>query len=163
MESEPKIYPGRANRIRIQHRHGRVVAMIEIVSPGHKSSANALPAFVEKASDFLSEDIHLLIVDLFPPSPRDPQGIHGAIWSEVDGGSYSSPPDKPLTAVAYQARPVLAAYVEPLAVGDELPSLPIFLTDYDYVPAPLEDTYRASWAAFPRELKVLLEEPPTGE
>jgi hypothetical protein len=26
---------------------------------------------------------HLLIIDLFPPGPRDPHGIHEAIWSEI--------------------------------------------------------------------------------
>jgi hypothetical protein len=49
------------------------------------------------------------------------------------------------------------AYVEPVAVGDDLPGLPIFLTEDDYVPAPLEETYRASWAAYPAAFKELLE------
>jgi hypothetical protein len=33
--------------------------------------------------------------------------------------------------VAYRAVPTKAAYVEPVAVGDELPSLPIFRTEED--------------------------------
>jgi hypothetical protein len=49
--------------------------------------------------------------------------------------------------------------VEPVAVGDDLPALPIFLTEEDYVPAPLEETYRASWAAFPADFKERLEPP----
>ena len=36
VEGEEDTYAGRANRIRIQHRHGEVVAVIEIVSPGNK-------------------------------------------------------------------------------------------------------------------------------
>jgi hypothetical protein len=47
-----------------------------------------------------------------------------------------------------------------VAVGDELPALPIFLTEEDYVPAPLEETYRVSWAAFPADFKELLEPGP---
>src|SRR5207302_1903421 len=39
---EENTYARRANRIRIQHRHGEVVAMIEIVSPANKSSVGAL-------------------------------------------------------------------------------------------------------------------------
>ena len=66
------------------------------------------------------------------------------------------PADKPLTVVAYRAAPTKTAYVEPVAVGDDLPALPIFLTEDEYIPAPLEETYRASWAAYPAALKELL-------
>jgi hypothetical protein len=156
LEGEGDIYARRANRIRIQHRHGEVVAVIEIVSPGNKSSQTALRAFVRKAADLIWQGIHLLVVDLFPPSDRDPQGIHKAIWDEVVETPFELPPDKPLTVVAYRAGPTRTAYVEPVAVGDALPDLPIFLTDFDYVPAPLEETYQASWAAFPADFKELL-------
>ena len=66
-----------------------------------------------------------------------------------------------LTVVAYRAVPTKTAYVEPVAVGDDLPGLPIFLTEDEYIPAPLEETYRASWAVFPSDFKELLE-PPAG-
>jgi hypothetical protein len=161
VELEEDTYARRANRIRIQHRHGEVVAVIEIVSPGNKNTRHALRAFVRKAADLLWQGIHLLVVDLFPPSERDPQGIHGAILEEIGGPPFELPPDKPLTVVAYRAIPTKTAYVEPVAVGDDLPALPIFLTEDEYVPAPLEETYRASWAAFPADFKGLLE-PPAG-
>jgi hypothetical protein len=156
-EPEGSTYARRANRISIRHRHGEVVAVIEIVSPGNKSSVNALRAFVRKAGDLLDQGVHLLVVDLFPPSERDPQGIHQAIWDHVVGRPLEPPADKPLTAVAYRASPTLTAYAEPLAVGDDLPALPIFLTDDEYILAPLEETYRASWAVFPADFKPLLE------
>jgi hypothetical protein len=158
-EIEEDNYARRANRIRIQHRHGQVVAIIEIVSPGNKNTRTALKTFVHKACDIIWQGIHLLIVDLFPPSERDPQGIHKAIWDELAERPFELPVDKPLTVVAYQAVPTKKAYVEPVAVGDDLPSLPIFLTEDDYVPAPLEGTYRASWAAYPADFKELLEPP----
>jgi hypothetical protein len=78
-EVEEDSYAVRANRIRIQHRHGEVVAVIEIVSPGNKNSRHALRSFVPKAADLISQGINLLVVDLFPPSERDPQGVHKAI------------------------------------------------------------------------------------
>ena len=159
VEAEEDTYARRANRIRIQHRHGEVVAVIEIVSPGNKSSWNAIRAFTRKAADLIWQGIHLLVVDLFPPSERDPQGIHKAIWDEIADRPFELPADKPLTVVAYRAAPTKIAYVEPVAVGDELPSLPIFLTADEYIPAPLEETYRASWAAFPADFKPLLESP----
>ena len=110
---------------------------------------------MEKAYGLLCEGINLLVVDLFPPSPRDPQGIHKAIWDEIRDEPYELPPDKPLTVVAYSAGMPTTAYVEPVAVGDLLPSLPIFLDPGIYVPAPLEATYQTTWA---RCVDVLREE-----
>jgi hypothetical protein len=155
-DPEEDAYTRRANRIRIEHRRRRVVAVIEIVSPGNKSTRTTLTAFARGAHDLIMRGIHLLVVDLFPPSERDPQGIHKAIWDELADHPFTLPPDKPMTVVAYRAVPTKTAYVEPVAVGDELPSLPIFLTEEAYVPAPLEETYRASWAAFPADFKELL-------
>ena len=161
-EVEADAYARRANRIRVQHRHGQVVAVIEIVSPGNKNSQTALRAFVRKTSDLIWQGVHLLVMDLFPPSDRDPQGVHKAIWDEIADRPFELPADKPLTVAAYRAAPVKTAYVEPVAVGDDLPGgLPIFLTEDDYVLAPLEETYRATWAVFPADFKELLE-PPAG-
>jgi hypothetical protein len=39
-----------------------------------------LGKFVDKVVELLSQDIHLLILDLMAPTRRDPNGIHGAIW-----------------------------------------------------------------------------------
>lgn len=75
-------YSKRADRVVIRHGRGKVVAIIEILSPGNKSSQNAIRTFVEKAADILNQGVHLFIVDLFPPTPRDPQGIHKAIWDQ---------------------------------------------------------------------------------
>jgi len=50
------------------------------------------------------------------------------------------------------------AYVEPVAVGQPLPDMPLFLKPEFYVPAPLEETYRTTWDDFfPAALKGLLE------
>ncbi|HEV8061156.1 MAG TPA: DUF4058 family protein [Gemmataceae bacterium] len=158
-EVEEDTYAQRANRIRIQHRHGEVVAIIEIVSPGNKNSRHALRAFVGKAADLIMQGINLLVIDLFPPSQRDPQGIHKANWDEIAERPFVLPQDKPLTVAAYRATPTKKAYVEPVAVGDDLPSLPIILLDDLYIPAPLEEKYRNSWAEFPADFKGLLDSP----
>src|SRR5437868_12676800 len=63
VEAEEDTYARRANRIRIQHRHGEVVAVIEVLSPGNKSNVTALRAFVRKAADLIWQGIHLLVVD----------------------------------------------------------------------------------------------------
>jgi hypothetical protein len=160
---EKVIYAKRASRVVIRHGRGRVVAIIEILSPGNKDSRNAFGAFVKKAADVLNQGVNLFIVDLFPPTPRDPHGIHNAICDEVYGeGSFEAPPGKPLTVASYLAAEVPSAYVEPVGVGDPLPSLPIFLSEEEYVPAPLEATYSRAWAVYPALLKELVETPRPG-
>jgi hypothetical protein len=158
--SEADIYLEKVNRITVRHRHGNVVAVIEIVSPGNKASRAEFQAFVKKSAELLRQRVHLLVVDLFPPGRRDPQGIHKAIWDEFLEEELERPPDKPLTLAAYDAGPPQVAYVEFVAVGDALPEMPLFLQPENYVRAPLEETYQAAWKVFPAALKGLLETPP---
>ena len=95
--SETAGYARKANRITIHHPDGDVVAVVEIVSPGNKDSRHAIRAFARKAIQFLQAGVHLLVVDLFPPSRRDPQGIHKVIWDRLRDEPFMLPPDKPLT------------------------------------------------------------------
>jgi hypothetical protein len=157
--SEAETYARRADRITVRHRHGDVVAVIEIVSPGNKASRAELRVFVQKSADLVRQGVHLLLIDLFPPGPRDPAGVHKAVWDEFQEEDFERPADKPLTVAAYDAGPPRVAYVEFLAVADPLPEAPLFLEPEYYVPAPLETTYATAWAGFPAVLKGLLEAP----
>jgi Protein of unknown function (DUF4058) len=154
-------YAKRADRVVIRHGRGTVVAIIEILSPGNKDSRNAIRTFVEKAADILNQGVNLVVVDLFPPTPRDPQGIHKAIWDEFGDEPFEAPPGKPLTVASYIGGDLPTAYVESVGLGDSLPSPPIFLSETRYIPAPLEATYMRAWAVFPALLKELID-PPTG-
>ena len=158
-QAEEDIYAARANHIAIRHSRGTVVAVIEIVSPGSKASRFALHKFVEKSAEFLRHGVHLLVIDLFPPTPRDPAGIHKAVWDEILDEPFELPAGKPLTLAAYSAGVPMTAYVEPFAVSDLLPDMPLFLESGRYVPVPLEATYQASWAAFPADLAPELTRP----
>jgi hypothetical protein len=162
MEIESESYAHKRNRVVIRHRSGDdVVAMVEIVSPGNKSNRHGLRSFVDKTVELLDAGIHLLVLDLFPPGPRDPQGIHAAIWSQFDDDSdFRLPNGLPLTLAAYRAG-VPAAFVETVAVGQALPEMPLFLTPNRYVPVPLEPTYRAAFDAVPRRWREVLEAPGT--
>lgn len=152
-------YAKRADRIVIRHGRGAVVAIIEIVPPGNKESRNAIRTFVEKAADVLNQGVNLLVVDLFPPTPRDPQGIHKAIWDEFGDEPFDFLPDKPLTVASYIGGDMPTAYVESVGVGDPLPSIALFLSETRYIPCPLEETYQQAWAVFPALLKELFESP----
>jgi hypothetical protein len=135
----------------------RIIALIEIVSPGNKASRHALRSFVDKALATLSQGIHLLLVDLHPPGRRDPQGIHGVLWEALTGESYTHPVQTPLTLATWCAIPEPTAYVEPVAVGSLLPDMPLFLDPDSYVNVPLEATYQAVYAGVPRYYREILE------
>ena len=98
------------------------------------------------------------MVDLFPPGPRDPNGIHGAIWSGLSDEPFALPTDEPLTLVAYSAGQRKKAYIEPTAVGRVLIDMPLFLTPERYINVPLEATYLAAYRGVPRKWKAVLEQ-----
>lgn len=162
IETELDILAAQANRIVIRHRLGDVVCIIEIVSPGNKSSRSALRSFVEKSVTFLRNSVNLLVIDLFPPTLRDPQGIHKAIWDELEEAPFELTPEEPLTLASYVAGDLAAgistkAFIEPVAVGAKLPDMPAFLDRRGHVPVPLESTYQATWESCPSDMRTLVE------
>jgi hypothetical protein len=157
VETEAALYARKANRIAIHHRLGRIVAMIEVVSPGNKDTRHAIASFVGKAVDFIRSGIHFLAIDPFPPGPRDPHGIAQAIWDELVGEPLGTQrADRPLTVAAFDSGEELTAYVEALAVGDALPDAPLFLEPGWYVNVPLEQTYMTSWDVTPKPIRDLV-------
>lgn len=157
-ESEAAHYARKANRIAIHKTIGRVVAMIEIVSPGNKDGKHAVHSFTAKAVELLQHGIHLLLIDPFPPSPRDPDGLPRLIWDELTGEPYDAgPPGGPLRVAAFDALDGPAVYVDAPAIGGSWPDAPLFLGPGWYVEAPLESTYMDSWDATPRPIRNLVE------
>jgi hypothetical protein len=159
-ETSLDVYRRKQNSVAVRHvSDDELVAVVEIVSRGNKNSRKSLDDLVKKAGEFLDRGVNLLILDLQPPTPRDPQGIHGAIWDYLVGDDYVAPIDKPLTLAAYESDLATRAYVEPVAVGDELIDMPLFLRPGAYVPVPLEATYRAAWEAVPRRWRDVVAPP----
>jgi hypothetical protein len=130
--------------------------MIEIVSPGNKRTRQQLGRFVRKGVKVISAGVHLLVVDPFPPGKRNPEGIHGAIWSELEADDYRQPVDKPLTLVSYAAGPTTTAHIQPFAVGQALKDMPLFLTTERYVRVGLEAAYQGAWEGTPDEVREVL-------
>jgi hypothetical protein len=156
-QTDREVYASRANRVAVRNAFGELVAIIELVSPGNKDSKNAMKAFIEKTTDFLSNGVNLLVIDLFPPTPRDPEGIQKVIWDEIREEPFQLPPDKRLTIGAYSATMPKTAYIEAFAPGDTLPGMPLFLDPGIYVPSPLEETYMQTWQKCPIEMKEVVE------
>jgi hypothetical protein len=137
--------------------HHHKIALIEILAPGDKSSRHAVTAFLDKTSAALVQGIQLLMIDLHAPGPFDPKGIHGALWRRLCDGPWEPPAEMPLMLAAYTAAEEKTAYVEPVAVGDILPDMPLFLDPEQYVAVPLEKTYQAAYSGVPRYYRDILE------
>lgn len=146
---EADAYAQKANRVVVLNDADEVVAVLEIVSPGNKSNSDGFHQFVEKALQFIRSGIHFFFVDLFSPTSRDPRGLHAAIWSEMIEYDFHLPGGKPLTVASYSCGITRQAFVEPLAVGDDLPVMPLFLRADRYVQVPLETTYQSAFNDLP--------------
>ena len=95
-ETDLDFYRRKQNVVAVRHASGdRLIAVVEVVSRGNKSGRKAFEDFIRKAAEFLSHRVHLLILDLQPPTSRDPQGMHGAIWDEVAGLRTVAPTTSP--------------------------------------------------------------------
>jgi hypothetical protein len=135
----------------------RVVALVEILSPGNKNGPKSVQQFIQKAADTLKNGCHLLLVDLFPPGKSNPKGMHGAIWDWLMSEATRVPKARPLTLASYEARrPRLELYLEHLAVGQEMPEMPLFLRPGYYVNIPLQPTYDQAFRGMPAIYRALL-------
>jgi hypothetical protein len=157
LDAEAGMYAAKADRIAIAHSSGdRVVAFLEIVSPGNKHSQAALTHFLDKLAAALDNGCHLLVIDLHPPGAFDPHGVPAAFW----GAAARVNVEQPLSLAAYRACDIPTAYFEPVAVGGTLPDMPLFLTPEHYVNVPLESTYLAAWRGVPARWKRVIEGAP---
>ena len=154
-KSTKESYADKANRIVVKHKLGRTIAVVEIVSPGNKDGKEAFKEFLDKSLEFIRKGIHLLVVDLFPPTKRDPFGVHRAIWDnfEEDDDEFTFPEGTNRILASYNAGRTKEAYAEPVAVGDAMPDMPLFLFGEYHVQVPLESTYQETWSVMNRDLQ----------
>jgi uncharacterized protein DUF4058 len=154
----------RRRSLAVRHISGhRLVALIEIVSPANKDRARHVQDFAAKATDALETGVHLLLVDLFPPGPHDPGGMHGAILQRLENSDviYDVPADEPATLASYAAGPPIDIDIEHVAVGAVLPEMPLYLRNDRYVNVPLESTYQSAYHGMPAFWRGVLEGRPT--
>jgi Protein of unknown function (DUF4058) len=145
------------SRVVIRHVSGdRIICIIEIISPGNKSSTNEYRALVDKAVNILNSRINLVLLDPFPPLMREQEGLHPAVWTHFSDDAETNPPNRPLTFASYESEEDLEAFVEPLAVGEALPDIPVFLSEGVHVMLPLESLYQRAWAEVPRRWQEVI-------
>ncbi|QDV35100.1 DUF4058 family protein [Tautonia plasticadhaerens] len=153
-------YRQQRKTVAVRHASGhRLVALIEIASPSNKDRPKSVEEFAGKVVSALEAGIHVLLVDLLPPGPHDPNGLHGAIWSDF-GDEQPIEPGLPLTLASYVSPGpgrLPEAYVEPIGVGSPMPEMPLFLDPDSYINTPLEPTYEASYRGMPAFWREVIE------
>jgi len=148
----------RQQSVAIRHEEeDQLIARFEIMLPGLKTSRAAQRVFVTRAVEGFRTGVHLLVVDILPPRRLDPHGVHGVLWDEIGDEAFVAPTGLPLTLAAYCACGEVTAYVEPIAVDQTLPDMPLFLSRDAYVRVPLEDAYRYAWEGEPQHIQKILD------
>jgi len=156
---ENALYHRKIDSLVIRHASGHaVVAMIEIISRANKDRTSHVSDTVGKIARFLGAGVNILLIDLLPPGKHDPTGIHGSVWEAFNSEPYLPPVDGPLTLASYESTSIgPEAYVEPVAVGQPLIDMPIFLQEEYYINVPLEATYLAAYRGMPAFWRNVLE------
>jgi hypothetical protein len=133
-EYEVRVYDQRHSR--------RLVAAVEIVSPANKDRATARDAFVSKCHALLQQEVCVVIVD--PVTERSAN-----LYAELAERIGARPPAsaaRSIYAVSCRARASgrrsqVQAWEYALEVGAPLPTLPLWISETQYVPLELERTY----------------------
>lgn len=133
-------------RVYDTQRGRRLVAAIEIVSPSNKDRPESRELFVGKVAALLRQDVCVSIVDLITVRRANLYAelltLHGRIDPQL------APTPTHLYAVTVRGhrpphgRARLDAWFYPMAVGEPLPTLPIWLAPERCVMLPLEVSYQ---------------------
>jgi hypothetical protein len=124
--------------------HRRLVAAVELVSPANKDRPEHRRVFVAKCAALLRQQVCVAIVDLVTTRQFNLYADLLDLIGQTDPSLGPEPP--PLYAVACRWRRVdeswrLETWAYALAVGQPLPSLPLWLADNLAVPLELEASY----------------------
>jgi hypothetical protein len=125
-------------------RHRRLVAAVELVSPANKDRPENRRAFVTKCAALLQQRVSVAIVDLVTTRQFNLYGDLMELIGQADPALVPEPP--PLYAAACRwTRPEKAwrfeAWAHALALGQPLPTLPLWLADHFAIPLELEASY----------------------
>ena len=125
--------------------HGRVlVAAIEIVSPSNKDRPASREVFVGKLATLLQQGICVSVVDLVSARQAN---LYGELLELIGETDPALTPEAPAVyAAACRGTKkdntwLLETWTFPVAVGQPLPALPLWLADNLAVPLELESSY----------------------
>jgi hypothetical protein len=134
---EVRIYDGRRKR--------RLVAAIEIVSPSNKDRPETRGTFLSKAAALLERDICVSIVDVVSTSDFN---LYAELLNFVECGDPAlgnQPPPMYAATVRMRyegRRRLMDNWYHPLAIGQRLPALPLWLSQSLAISLDLESSYQ---------------------
>ncbi len=133
---EVRIYDSRRNR--------RLVAAIEIVSPSNKDRPETRGTFVSKVAALLKHDICVSIVDVVSTSDFNLYAELMSFLESTDPALHDEPP--PIYAITARTRyeshrRMIDSWYHPLAIGQPLPTLPVWLNETRAISLELESSY----------------------
>jgi hypothetical protein len=121
----------------------KLVAAIELISPGNKDRPAERRAFATKCASYLYQGISVIIVDIVTNRRAN---LHNEILRVMEAADTWPTPEPSLYAVAY--RPLRRGNADeidvwrlPLALGDALPTLPLGLRADLVIAVDFEETY----------------------
>lgn len=125
----------------------RLTAAIELLSPRNKDRDQARQAFAVKCVGYLQQGSSVVVVDTVTTRRAD---LNAAIFSllGLDAGRTVTPSS--LSAVSYRAVAreedvqQLLVWPSPLALGESLPTLPLWIASDLSVPLDLDASYQAT-------------------
>lgn len=144
IETEVPDYDEYAVRIYDAERGRQLVATIELVSPGNKDRPEKRNAFVGKCATLLSKGVAVSIVDVVTPRQFN---LHAELLQFLGRSDPTLGDPLPhLYAVSCRwgpqdGRMLLRTWSHTLALGQPLPTLPLWLTGQLAVPLDLEQSY----------------------
>jgi hypothetical protein len=127
-----------------RERGSRLVAAVEFVSPANKDRAEHRRVFVAKCAALLQEQVSVTIVDVVTTRHSN---LYGELLKLIGQTDPALAPEAPgLYAVACRGTKkdntwLLETWTYPVAVGQALPTLPLWLADNLAVPLELEASY----------------------
>jgi Protein of unknown function (DUF4058) len=127
-------------------RERRLVAAVEIVSPANKDRPGSRQLFVAKCFNLLRQDVCVSIIDIITIRQFN---LYSELLTLLKRSDPAFSPPPPTYAVTCRKRGVagrtkLDTWSCPLAIGQPLPSLPIWLSETQTVSIDLEASYEGT-------------------
>ena len=122
----------------------RLVAAIELISPGNKNRPAERRAFAARCAGYLSQGVSLVLIDIVTHRRAN---LHNEILRVLEAAEkLYLPADVSLYATAYQpvregGQDAIRLWHDRLALGQPLPTLPLALRADLVVPVEFEATY----------------------
>jgi hypothetical protein len=142
--SFPAIFPDAFEVFVFEEGSGTPVGAVELVSPGNKNRPEARRAFAAKCSSYLQAGVGLAIVDIVTNPLAN---LHDKLVDLLEiGDGFKMPSSPSIYATAYHPlrrgdADAIDVWLHPLAVGEPLPTIPLFLRAGPCLPLELEATY----------------------